>query len=241
MLKHTSIQLNIPTPCHEDWEKMTPCEQGRFCSSCRKTVIDFTSWSDKALYEFFSKNTAPVCGNFFSSQLRRDINIPYQPKSRIYRLAIACGLTLMFAQVPDVHAMVRQPIEMLSSVSDNKNTDDTSKNGSGVIKGTASDENGEPVIGALVEVFRDSIKKGAAVTDIDGNYEIKPLQPGIYELKSRYADYKRIRITEINVALDRPTVIPINFKLHEEVQLRGYIAPLISDPGIRDQKSKFKK
>ena len=25
------LQLQVPTPCHEDWENMTRAEKGRFC------------------------------------------------------------------------------------------------------------------------------------------------------------------------------------------------------------------
>jgi len=28
------FQLQIREPCHEDWDKMTPVDKGRFCDSC---------------------------------------------------------------------------------------------------------------------------------------------------------------------------------------------------------------
>ena len=36
-------KLTIPESCTENWDKMTPNENGRFCLSCSKTVVDFTS------------------------------------------------------------------------------------------------------------------------------------------------------------------------------------------------------
>jgi hypothetical protein len=71
------FQLQIPEPCHEDWNKMTPGDKGRFCNSCQKTVVDFTSMSDMQLIAFFKKpSTGSVCGRFYNDQLERDFEIP---------------------------------------------------------------------------------------------------------------------------------------------------------------------
>lgn len=71
------IQLSIPTPCHENWENMTPVEKGRYCSSCQKQVVDFSSMSDREIAAFFKKPSAgATCGRFLNDQLNRDIVIP---------------------------------------------------------------------------------------------------------------------------------------------------------------------
>ena len=88
---------------------MTPDTGGRFCDQCSKTVIDFTTWSDSALYEFFSKKTERVCGRFLNTQLNHTIHIPHQPHSRLYRMTIALGLTLIFTQTPQLLAQSRPP------------------------------------------------------------------------------------------------------------------------------------
>jgi hypothetical protein len=70
------INLSIPEPCHENWDKMTKTEKGRFCDACAKTVFDFTNMSDRELAEFFKKPPASACGRLQQSQLDRDILIP---------------------------------------------------------------------------------------------------------------------------------------------------------------------
>lgn len=71
------FQLQIPEPCYESWEKMSPVEQGRFCNSCQKAVVDFTRMSDTQLIAYFKKPSAgSVCGRFNDDQLERDITIP---------------------------------------------------------------------------------------------------------------------------------------------------------------------
>ncbi|MFY7839164.1 MAG: hypothetical protein ACOVP7_02760, partial [Lacibacter sp.] len=49
-----TFQINIAEPCHENWNKMSPVEQGRFCGSCQKNVIDFTTKSDEEIITFFN-------------------------------------------------------------------------------------------------------------------------------------------------------------------------------------------
>ena len=71
------LQLQIPEPCHEDWNNMIPGDKGRFCDSCQKTVHDFTSMSDAQLVAYFKKpSTGSLCGRFLDEQLDRSIEIP---------------------------------------------------------------------------------------------------------------------------------------------------------------------
>lgn len=51
---------------------MTPNEQGRFCDTCAKTVVDFSVMSDEAVREyFFSNHGKQICGHFKNSQVQR--------------------------------------------------------------------------------------------------------------------------------------------------------------------------
>ena len=71
------LQLQVPTPCHENWENMTATDKGRFCDSCQKQVIDFSNKSDREIAMFFKKpSSGSVCGRFMEDQLNRDIEIP---------------------------------------------------------------------------------------------------------------------------------------------------------------------
>jgi hypothetical protein len=65
-----SIQLNIPTPCHEKLGNMKATTLGNYCFSCNKEVVDFTKMSDDSIINYLSKNKAS-CGTFKQSQLDR--------------------------------------------------------------------------------------------------------------------------------------------------------------------------
>jgi hypothetical protein len=65
------ILLNIPEPCHENWQQMTPNEQGRHCMACQKTVVDFTLMSDQEILDHITRATSSVCGRFNNEQLNK--------------------------------------------------------------------------------------------------------------------------------------------------------------------------
>ncbi len=68
------LKITIPKPCNEDWEAMTPNQQGRHCTACAKTVVDFTSLSDHEVKQFFLHTKEErVCGRFKQEQLHRII------------------------------------------------------------------------------------------------------------------------------------------------------------------------
>ena len=75
MPKH--IQVQVAEPCHENWENMSLSDKGRFCDSCQKQVVDFTTMTDSQIAVFFKKpSTGSVCGRFFQDQVDRDLEIP---------------------------------------------------------------------------------------------------------------------------------------------------------------------
>jgi len=79
------IQLSIPEPCHENWHKMTPTEQGRYCNSCAKEVIDFAMMTDGEVLNYFSSlSNSKVCGRVLPSQLDREISSPREPRKRLF-------------------------------------------------------------------------------------------------------------------------------------------------------------
>ncbi len=85
--------ISIPKPCNEPWEAMTPAGGGHHCAACRKTVTDFTGWSDAAIAAFYSKpENATACGRFLGTQLDRPLHLPHQPHSLLYRWVVAAGI-----------------------------------------------------------------------------------------------------------------------------------------------------
>ena len=58
---------------------------------------------------------------------------------------------------------------------------------------------------ALVVLGADGVQKGYGQTDDDGNYVIKPVFPGSYQLSVRYLGYKNSDIQNVEIVDDRIT------------------------------------
>lgn len=62
--------MKIESPCHENYKAMTPSNDGRFCQSCQKVVVDFSNMTDQEIKHYFQNSSSEqVCGRFKSAQL----------------------------------------------------------------------------------------------------------------------------------------------------------------------------
>ena len=94
-----TLKISIPEPCHENRDKMLPHEQGKFCASCQKCVVDFSTFSDEALLKYFETPRVNTCGHFNEKQLNRHILPPQPIRHSFYSkaiLGIAVFLSLFY-------------------------------------------------------------------------------------------------------------------------------------------------
>ncbi|MFP3599207.1 hypothetical protein [Chryseobacterium sp. SIMBA_029] len=106
------MKITIPKPCHENWETMTPEEKGRFCSVCSKTVRDFTLASDQEIIEVLSHSSEDICGNFYESQLNR--NLHYSYINSVF-MKFAVGFILTAGGLVSVNAQQKKPHDTLQT------------------------------------------------------------------------------------------------------------------------------
>jgi len=79
----------------------------------------------------------------------------------------------------------------------------------GIVKGTATDAiTNEPIGFANVLVMGTDF---GGVTDIDGNYEIAGVKPGLYNIRFSFVGYADKTIYEIQVTTAKPAIV--NFKV----------------------------
>ena len=127
----SQYKISIPEPCHEDWNKMTPIEKGRFCSSCSKTVVDFTQKSATEIQQYLTENKGEiVCGHFYRKQL--DSIVLQIPETTFHQqlsfqnlfilaLLFIMGTTLFSCKVDNGKNQKIEKVELIDTVIKTKN------------------------------------------------------------------------------------------------------------------------
>lgn len=111
--------------------------------------------------------------------------------------------------------------------------------GSGGIKGKVVDKaTGEGVPFANVIAMLNGVMAGGAQSDINGDFTIKPLAPGKYDVKASYVGYQPTQISGVVVSSDKTTYLvtpPISLSVGVElktVEIVDFKEPLI-DPDTK--------
>ncbi len=93
------MYLHIPEPCHENWDAMTPMQQGRFCQSCSKTVVDFSNMADQQIIDTLKKAAGNTCGRFTEDQLTRPLIKQIPLYLQPHKLFMAAFIPAFFSSV----------------------------------------------------------------------------------------------------------------------------------------------
>ena len=108
--------IQIPKPCNESWDAMTPEKDGRHCAQCCKTVVDFTNWEpEDILYYMQQQGKGDVCGRFMAEQLNTPILpsqfvISVQRSSLPFYKQIAAIFLFAFGMLPLSNDANAQPV-----------------------------------------------------------------------------------------------------------------------------------
>jgi len=159
------IQYKITKPCHQNWDKMTPTAQGKFCAHCKKQVYDLTK-------EKMVNNLPEIfCGRIESHKVANEIifkKLLFKQNPIRY---VAISLLLLFTK--NVKAQLLNKINFSTDSIPQQNMDDTiTKNIT--ISGTLLDEKTKETIPFANLTVTDSLSNqiGMGTTDIDGAYNL---------------------------------------------------------------------
>ncbi|WP_082893406.1 carboxypeptidase-like regulatory domain-containing protein [Rufibacter ruber] len=166
------LTLTVPQPCQQSWADMTPHSQGRYCPSCQKTVVDFTSMTDADVVEWFAKQKGETCGRFKENQLNRELVAISLPQRKWAWRAALLGITAWLSSTSaEAQSMktgkVTQPQPTAPSVSPLKIP---AKGQSSIYKGVVLDSASlQPMPGVTVHLSGTSI---SILTGVQGEFQL---------------------------------------------------------------------
>ena len=168
------LQLSIPEPCHENWQHMTPTQQGRFCNACAKEVVDFSTMTDVQVLHYFSNMThEKVCGRALPEQLNRAISFPAPPKKKLFRYWNYIAMFFMLF-VKGNNGAAQNSTKPATEISPAVDRDIRGKiavsQSSRIITGKITDTDGNPV--PFASVMIKGTKTGVSA-DANGGYSLR--------------------------------------------------------------------
>ena len=104
---------------------------------------------------------------------------------------------------------------------------------SGTLKGKITDKGtNEPIPFANIIIEQGGKQSGGTTSDFDGNFTIKPIPPGKYDVKATYVGYKPIMITNLVIVANQITFQDVQMESTainiETFEVVDYKVPLIS-------------
>lgn len=174
----THFTLNVPTPCHEDWNSFTPTQKGKFCGACQKEVIDFTRWTDDEIKDYFkSTRSNSTCGRFIPQQLKTYLADKPTSSHSTYAAFIAF---LMLLVTEPAEAQINPRQERQEQVDERKK--EIKPKGPITVSGIVIYDADSTALPG-VNVVRKNTTEGT-VTDAEGRFQItinSPLDPDSLE------------------------------------------------------------
>ena len=120
--------INIPKPCLQDWDAMTPNSKGRHCLSCAKTVVDFTQMEVHQIQAYLAEHSKQsICGRVERKHLSAiQIEIPTKifnkrmsfHKIFLLALLISMGTSLLSCSNGNTEAQKIESVAIVASEED---------------------------------------------------------------------------------------------------------------------------
>jgi hypothetical protein len=167
-----NLNLFVPQPCAEKWENFTPTSNGGFCSSCYKTVVDFTKMGDDEIIDFLTGKQDHTCGRFRPEQLkiyRRTTPVKINPGLMLLKAGLISLLLVLISKQTSAQTIApktqTETVEELKRPPEKKVVPGTER----ILKGLVlSQEDGLPLQGANIVLKGSSI---GTMADAEGRFE----------------------------------------------------------------------
>jgi hypothetical protein len=169
-------KLEIPKPCHADWNSMSATNQGKFCASCKKEVINFELLTNAQILSKISSKTT-VCGRLSKNQINTEFTNSNPTPTPFW--GVLFSITSLLTAMPVVAQKEKAKIEVIdsqlsSAIIEQTETSFITVSGIVLEKLTADAKTSTPLPGAVIEHKKS---KTSVTTNFNGTFTIKiPVQ-----------------------------------------------------------------
>lgn len=213
-MKEKQTIIKIGYSCDANWQKMSPTEQGKYCQTCNKEVVDFTHFSDKRLIDYLENSKTSICGKVNNHQLNRTLISPATYRlskfSRVYKFLASILFATIISKVEGQEPIQSEAIEQHQPSTDATTSNRRTENI--IIKGQIFDEStNEPVSFIKVFLTEDPLRYGC-MSDLDGTFELKIGKKVLTDTSSitlRSVEYMEKTIVLKNTNLDSLNILRI--------------------------------
>ena len=161
-----ALQIHIPEPCGEDWDKMTKTAPNeRHCAVCARNLTDFTAFTDREIHQHLAANNGRICGRFRPDQLGRTIVFEHARANK-WRTWLTAASILLSGSIA---AQLEAPLKTKATICQPVLRPGQEFNLSGIV----SDGDGAPLPAATVAIYSGKYLTHGTVTDIDGNFTLR--------------------------------------------------------------------
>ncbi len=227
--------ISIQEPCHQGWENMSVSEKGKFCSSCKKDVHDFSNSSLDEIKLAYLQNKNGLCGHvpvklLQEQYVEREIQkVHFSYLKKFYLAAILCfGASLFTIDAAKASTFYKVKLSFLNLVVDTKDTI--------IVKGIVQDKKTREKIPFVnvVAYYADSIVS-SATTNIEGEYELKiPKEYTVVDVKAIYIGYNGRVFKGVSISPGKNIVVDFDLEQNQDIMLDG-IMIMSDEPIINDE------
>jgi hypothetical protein len=196
---------------------MTPDQQGRFCTHCQKTVVDFTAMTDEQVLAHLQRTGGPNCGRFRPDQLNRVLVESLNRRVSRWQWASLLLSGWLSSQIVQAQSG-NEPnggavVQSLDTLLANTTIDSTKQLATVLIKGQViSASEHFPIPGASISILDTEYK---AFTNSAGLFLLMipaPSSDSIIQLSVSYVFYatQRVKLTSVTIG------IPVLVELQED-------------------------
>jgi hypothetical protein len=223
------MKIKIENPCNEDWSKMTKAEQGRFCGSCQKNVIDFSKMSSREIKKILLNNNTQICGRFNRQQLKNfnagKMEMPNPFNIRKWSIAAALAGLMAYPVYSNTIDM-SQDFASIESVykpetsTESKAEKENPEKDSILISGYVSDNKGQVIAGATVRIHNTTTY---TTTDKNGKFILKALKKEDAQLiYAQYFSHRMKKDLKIS-CIKNIKNLKLEMEYYEQFHLKGVI------------------